>query len=59
MNYVNNFEDMLHNMMGYTKYVINTNGTRLLKDKGEYRYNLYMRVSIDGSLEVRETGYRL
>ena len=58
--YVNNFEDMLHNMMGYApnaKYVINTNGTRLLKDKDIERfkkYNLHMRVSIDGMGQVDE-----
>lgn len=58
--YVNNFEDVLHNMMGYApdaKYVINTNGTRLLKDKDVQRfknYNLEMRVSIDGLGEVDE-----
>ena len=51
---------MLHNMMGYApmqKYVINTNGTRLLKDKDIERfkqYNLHMRVSIDGMGQVDE-----
>ena len=58
--YVNNFEDVLHNMMGYVsdaKYVINTNGTRLLKDKDIQRfkdYNPEMRISIDGLAEVDE-----
>ena len=51
--YVNNFEDMLHNMMGYApnaKYVINTNGTRLLKDKDIERSHSItcICVSIDG-----------
>jgi len=58
--YVNNFEDVLHNMMGYAphaRYVINTNGTRLLKDKDIQRfkqYNLELRVSIDGYGAVDE-----
>jgi MoaA/NifB/PqqE/SkfB family radical SAM enzyme len=58
--YVNNFEDVLHNMMGYAphaRYVINTNGTRLLKDKDIKRfkqYNLSLRVSIDGLGDVDE-----
>jgi len=58
--YVNNFEDVLHNMMGYApnaKYVINTNGTRLLKEKDiEHfkKYNLQMRISIDGMGKVDE-----
>ncbi len=58
--YVNNFEDILHTMMGKApnaKYVINTNATRLLKDKDVERfknYNLEMRVSIDGLGSVDE-----
>jgi MoaA/NifB/PqqE/SkfB family radical SAM enzyme len=58
--YVNNFEDILHRMMvkaPNARYVINTNGTRLLKDKDIRRfkdYNLVMRVSIDGVGAVDE-----
>ena len=58
--YVKNFEDVLHNMMGYAplaRYVINTNGTRLLKPKDIQRfkqYNLELRISIDGLGKVDE-----